>query len=185
VTPPIKVLSGGWQGLGLQPIPFVEINPTFSPLISVDQRLTLNLKDLELSLIPFIDISVYRARYALIVSYVLSDLMTTIYISILKQKFILIFESLVSKNHWLCHKTHVDCSSLNTLGGKALVRRSAIIVCSRLMVWYWIFSFHNTSLKLNHDVFDMNTRLVVVGIKYCQLTSAVWLMWIFNAVFHS
>jgi hypothetical protein len=28
-------------------------------------------------------------------------------------------------------------------------------------------------LNLNHDVFDMNTRLVVIGVKYHQLISIV------------
>jgi hypothetical protein len=49
-------------------------------------------KDLELSLIPFLDISMYRARNILIVSYVLSDLTSTIHLPILKQKFILILD---------------------------------------------------------------------------------------------
>jgi hypothetical protein len=185
VMPPIKALSGRWWGFGLQPIPVVEINLTFSSLILIDQRLILNLKDLELSLIPFLDRSIYRAHYVIIVSYVLSNITTSIYLSILKQKLILIFRPLVSKNHWLCHKTYVDCGALNTLGGKSLVSRS---VNSCLLKTYNLILdilLSQLKLNLNHDVFGMNTRLVVIGVKYCQSIPAVWLMWIFSAVFHS
>jgi hypothetical protein len=66
----------------------------------------------------------YRERYVIIVSYVLSDLTTTIYLSILKQNLILICGPLVSKDHQFYHKTHVNCGSLNALGGKSLIIKS-------------------------------------------------------------
>jgi hypothetical protein len=123
--------------------------------------------------------SVYRARNIIIASYVLSDLTTTIHISVLKQKLILILGSLVSKNYRLHNKTHVDCGSLNALGGKSLIRRStnSFSLKTYCLILDILLSQHK--LNLNHDVFSMNTRLVVIWVKYCQLISAVWLMWIF------
>jgi hypothetical protein len=64
----------------------------------------------------------YRERYVITVSYVLSDLTTTIYFSILKQNLILICGPLVSKDHRFYHKTHINCGSL--MGGKSLIIKS-------------------------------------------------------------
>jgi hypothetical protein len=91
----------------------------------------------------------------------------------------------VSKNHRLHHKTHVDCGSLIALDGKSLISRS---VNSYLLKTYYLILhiLHSQyKLNLNHDMFDLNTRLVVIGVKYCQLIPTVWLMWVFNDVFHS
>jgi hypothetical protein len=46
----------------------------------------------------------YRARYVIIASYILSSLMTTTHFFISKLNLILIFRSLVSKDYRLYHK---------------------------------------------------------------------------------
>jgi hypothetical protein len=116
---------------------------------------------------------VYRARNILIASYVLSNLTTTIHFSILKQNLILIFGPLVSKNHRLYHKTHVDCGSLNTLDCKSLISRStnSYLLKTYDLILDILRSQHK--LNLNYNVFGINTRLVVIGVKYCQLISTV------------
>jgi hypothetical protein len=116
----------------------------------------------------FLDRSVYREQNVLITSYVLSDLTSTIHVSILKQKLILIFGPLVSKNRRLYHKTNVDCGSLNALGGKSLVSRSANSYLLKTCDLILNILLSQYKLNLNHDVFGMNTRLVVIGVKYCQ-----------------
>jgi hypothetical protein len=63
----------------------------------------------------------YVARHVIIVSYALSDLTTITHFFILKSNLILNFGPLVSKDRRLYHKTHVDCGSLNALGGKSLI----------------------------------------------------------------
>jgi hypothetical protein len=133
----------------------------------------------------FLNRLVYRAWNVIIASYVLSDLKTTIHLSVLKHKLILILGPLVSKNYWLYHKTHVDCGSLNVLGGKSLISKS-VNYCL-LMTYYLILDIllSQHKLNLNHDVFCMNTWLIVIGVKYYQFILGVWLMWTFNVVFHS
>jgi hypothetical protein len=116
---------------------------------------------------------VYRARNVIIAGYVLSYLTTTIHLSILKQKLILNFEPLVSKNHQLYHKTYVDYASLNAMGDKSLISRSvnSYLLKTHDLILDIFLSQHK--LNLNHDVFGMNTRLVVIGVKYCQLIPIV------------
>jgi hypothetical protein len=82
---------------------------------------------------------VHRARHVIIVSYVLSDLMTTTHFSILKSNLILNFRPLVSKDHKLYHKTHVDYGSLNALGGKSLI--SGIVSTYLLKTYDLILDF--------------------------------------------
>jgi hypothetical protein len=83
------------------------------------------------------------------------------------------FGPLVFKNYRLHHKTHVDCGSLNALGSKSLINRSANSCL--LKTYYLILNILHSQheLNLNHNVFDMNTRLVVIGVKYCQLIPTV------------
>jgi hypothetical protein len=107
------------------------------------------------------------------VSYVLSDLTTTIYFFILKQKLMLIFGPLVSKNHRLYYKTHVDCGSLNASDDKSLISRSTNSCFFKTYDLILDILLSQHKLNLNHSVFDMNRRLVVIGVKYCQLISAV------------
>jgi hypothetical protein len=147
--------------------------------------LPIDLNRSKLSLLPFLDISVYRARNVIITSYVLSNLTTTIYLSILKKKLILIFWSLVSKNHRLYNKTHVNYDFLNALSGKSLISRSAnsyLLTTYNLILDILLSQY---KLNLNHYVFGMNKQLVVIGVKYRQRIPAVWFMWIFKADFHS
>jgi hypothetical protein len=62
----------------------------------------------------------------------------------------------------------VDCGSLNALGDKSLVNRS---VNSYLLKTYDLMLdilLLQLKLNLNHHVFGMNTRLVIIGVKYCQ-----------------
>jgi hypothetical protein len=94
------------------------------------------------------------------------------------------FGPLVSKNYRLHHKTHVDCGSLNALGGKSLISRFAnsCLLKTYYLILDILLSQHK--LNLNHNVFDMNTRLVVI-VKYYQLILVVQLMCIFNVIFHS
>jgi hypothetical protein len=68
---------------------------------------------------------VHRACHVIIVSYVLSDLTNITHFSILKLNLILNFGTIVYKDHRLYHKTHVDCGSLNALGGKSLISGTA------------------------------------------------------------
>jgi hypothetical protein len=58
--------------------------------------------------------------------------------------------------------THVDCGSLNALGGKSLVSRSAnsYLLKTYYLILYILLSQHK--LNLNHDVFGMNIRLIVI-----------------------
>jgi hypothetical protein len=79
------------------------------------------------------------------------------------------FGPLVSKNYRLHHKTHVDCGSLNALGDKSLINRSAnsYLLKTYYLILDILLSQHK--LNLNHNVFGMNTRHVVIGVKYCQL----------------
>jgi hypothetical protein len=79
------------------------------------------------------------------------------------------FGPLVSKNYRLHHKTHVDCGSLNATGGKSLISRSANFCL--LKTYYLILDIllSQHKLNLNHNVFSMNTRLIVIGVKYYQL----------------
>jgi hypothetical protein len=81
--------------------------------------------------------------------------------------------------------THVDYGSLNALGGKSLISRStnSCLLKTYDLILHIVLSQHKCNL--NHDVFGMNTWLVVIGVKYYQLISAAWLMWIFQALFHS
>jgi hypothetical protein len=67
----------------------------------------------------------HRARHIIIISYILSDITTTIHHSISKLNLILNFGPLVSKDHILYHENHVDCGSLNTLGGEPLFSGTA------------------------------------------------------------
>jgi hypothetical protein len=73
----------------------------------MDQYRTQNLKNqTEYS---FLDIFVYRARYIMIVSYTLSDSMTTTHFFHFEIESYTYFGPLVSKDHRLYHKTHADC----------------------------------------------------------------------------
>jgi hypothetical protein len=94
------------------------------------------------------------------------------HISILKWILIL-FWPLVSKNHRLYHKTHVDYGSLNALGGKSSISISANFYLLKTydLILGILLSQHK--LNLNHDVFGMNTQLVVIGLKYYQLISII------------
>jgi hypothetical protein len=76
-------------------------------------------------------------------------------------------------NHRLHHKIHVDCGSLNALGGKSLINRSAnsYLLKTYYLILDILLSQHK--LNLNHGVFGMNTRLVVIGVKYCHLIPTV------------
>jgi hypothetical protein len=67
------------------------------------------------------------------------------------------FGHLVSENHELYHKTHVDCGSLNTLGGKSLVSRSvnSYLLKTYYLILYILLSQHK--LNFDHNVFGMNT----------------------------
>jgi hypothetical protein len=71
----------------------------------------------------------------MIVSYVVSDTMITIYLSVLKQ---LLVYAIYIQNHNLSLKPMPAKCSLNTLGGKSFVSGSTIIflvlICSRLIV---------------------------------------------------
>jgi hypothetical protein len=84
VTPPIKALRGEAPGTRspTEPRHWDQLN--IPPLDLNRSRLILKTQNLELSLIPFLNNSVYRARNIITVSYVLSDLTTIIYLSILK-----------------------------------------------------------------------------------------------------
>jgi hypothetical protein len=106
------------------------------------------------------------------------------HIFILKQILIL-FWPLVSKNYRLHHKTHVDCGSLNALGGKSLISKSAnsCLLKTYYLILDILLSQHK--LDLHHNVLDMNTRLVVVGVNYCQLFWQHNLCGYSKTVFHS
>jgi hypothetical protein len=47
----------------------------------------------------------------------------------------------------------------------------------------FLLSQHKTNL--NHDVFDTNTFLVVIGVMYRLHIAAVYLRWLFKVVYHS
>jgi hypothetical protein len=68
--------------------------------------------------------------------------MTTTHFSILKSNLILNFGPLVSKDHKLYHKTHVDCGSLNALGGKSLISGTASIYLLKTydLILYFLLS---------------------------------------------
>jgi hypothetical protein len=67
------------------------------------------------------------------------------------------FGPLVSKNYRLHHDTHVDCGSLNALGGKSLISRSAnsCLLKTYYLILDILLSQHK--FNLNYDVFAMNT----------------------------
>jgi hypothetical protein len=180
-TPPIKALTGEAPGTRSPTEPRHWDQPNILPLDLNRSRLILKTqkKNLELSLIPFLNRSVYRAQNVITASYVLSDYFH------FKTEIYTYFGPLVSKNYQLHHKTHVDCGSLNALGDKSLISRSANSCLHKTYYLILDILLSQHKLNLNHDVFGMNTRLVVIGVKYCLLILTVWLMWIFNAVFHS
>jgi hypothetical protein len=62
---------------------------------------------------------------------------------------------------------------MNALRGKSLFSKStnSYLLKTYDLILDILFSQHK--LKLNHGVFDMNTRLVVIVVKYCQLIPAV------------
>jgi hypothetical protein len=128
---------------------------------------------------------VHKAHHVIIVSYVLSDLTTTTHFFILKSNLILNFEPLVSKDHRLYQKTHVDCGSLNALGGKFLISDTASTYLLKTydLILDFLLSQHKTNL--NHDVFGMDTFLIVIGAMYCLHIAVVYLRWSFKAVYHS
>jgi hypothetical protein len=128
---------------------------------------------------------VYRARHVIIVSYVLSDLTTATQFSILKSNLILNFGPSISKDHRLYHKIHVDCGSLNALDGKFLISGTAstYLLKTYELILNFLLSQHKTNL--NHDVFGMNTFLIVIGVMYCLHIAAVYLRWSFKSVYHS
>jgi hypothetical protein len=66
-----------------------------------------------------------------------------------------------------------NCGSLNALGGKYLISRSInyYLLKTYNLILHILLSKYK--LNFNHDVFGMNTRLVIIGVKYCQLISAV------------
>jgi hypothetical protein len=111
-------------------------------------RLILKTYDLELTLMLFLNRSVYRARNIIIASYVLSDLTTTIHLSVSKQKLILILGPLVSNNHRLYHRPMSIVFLWTHWVISLWLTDLQILICSRLIVWSWIFSFHNISLIL-------------------------------------
>jgi hypothetical protein len=110
---------------------------------------------------------VHRGCHIIIASYVLSDLTTTTHFFILKSNHILNFGPLVFKDHRLKHRTHVDCGSLNALGGMPLISgtTSTYLLKPYDLILDFLLSQHK--LNLNHDVFGMNTILVVIGVMYC------------------
>jgi hypothetical protein len=69
--------------------------------------------------------------------------------------------------------THVNYGSLNALGGRSLVSRSAnsCLLKTYYLVLDILLSQHK--LNLNHDVFGMNTRLVIIRVKHRQTISVV------------
>jgi hypothetical protein len=67
---------------------------------------------------------VYGARNVLIVSYVLSDLTTIIYLSIFETESYTYFWILSIQESLALPYTHVDCSFLNALDDKSLISRS-------------------------------------------------------------
>jgi hypothetical protein len=72
---------------------------------------------------------------------------------------------LVSKDHRLYHKTHVDCGSLNALDGKSLF--NGTVSTYLLRTYDLILDFLPSQYKtnLNHDVFGTNTFLIVMGVE--------------------
>jgi hypothetical protein len=94
---------------------------------------------------------VHRARHIIIVSYVLSDLTTTTYFSILKLNLILSFGPLVSKDHRFYHKTHVDCGSLNVLGGRPSISGTASTYLLKTYNLILDFLLLQNKLNLNND----------------------------------
>jgi hypothetical protein len=61
--------------------------------------------------------------------------------------------------------THVDCGSLNALGGKSLVSKSAYSCLLKAYDLILDILLSQHKLNLNHDVFGMNPRLVVIRVK--------------------
>jgi hypothetical protein len=62
---------------------------------------------------------------------------------------------------------------MNALGDKSLISGStnSYLLKTYYLILNILLSQHK--LNLNHDVFGMNTRLVVIGVKYYQLIPAV------------
>jgi hypothetical protein len=84
---------------------------------------------------PFLNRSVYRAWNVIIASYILPDLTTTIHLSVLKQKLILILGPLVSKNHWLHQMKNMMRGSLPEMALLILLRQliGHLSIVQRLM----------------------------------------------------
>jgi hypothetical protein len=62
---------------------------------------------------------------------------------------------------------------MNALGDKSLISGStnSCLLKTYYLILNILLSQHK--LNLNHDVFGMNTRLVVIGVKYYQLIPTV------------
>jgi hypothetical protein len=95
----------------------------------------------------------------MIVSYALSDLITTTYFFILKSNLILILGLKYPKILVSTIKHMSTVYSLNTLGGQPLVSRSAstFLLKTYGLILDIILLFHNTKHIHNHNVFGMNT----------------------------
>jgi hypothetical protein len=109
--------------------------PIYRPGDHFPNILPLDLHILSLLRHQLIHKSVHRAHYIMTVSYVLSDTMTTIHLSVSKR---FLSRPLYIQNHRLSLKPMPAKCFLNTLGGKPFISGSAIIflvlICSRLIV---------------------------------------------------
>jgi hypothetical protein len=147
--------------------------PTFSPLISV-------LYFSPLFYAPSFDSSTHRDQRVPEASYVPLDSFDYSVSSHLKTRLYFLWGRLfcmasLSRDHRLSLKPMLATCSLNTLGGKPFVSRSAsilfVLICSKTNSLILDTPFHN--IKLDLDVFGYITRFVVVSIKYCGLIVAI------------
>jgi hypothetical protein len=109
---------------------------------------------------------VHRARYIIIVSYVLSDLTTTTHFCISKSNIILNFRPLVCKDHILYYKP-VLAVILNALSGKPLISGTASTYLLKTYDLTLDSLLSQNKINLKHDVFGTDTFLVVIGVEYC------------------
>jgi hypothetical protein len=74
---------------------------------------------------------------------------------------------------------------LNALDGKSLISGTASTYLIKTYDLILDFLLSQYKTNLNHDVFDTNTFLVVIGAMYCLHIPAVYLRWSFKIVYHS
>jgi hypothetical protein len=92
---------------------------------------------------------------------------------------------LVSKDHRLYHKSMsiVVLWTHWTVSLWLAVPQVLNLLRTYDLIFDFLLSQHKTNL--NHDVFDTNTFLIVIGVMYCLHITVVYLSWSFKHVYHS